>query len=453
MSYKDKLGEAKKLVDQAVVVLGDAEASAEDKEKAAKMFTDAKALRAEGVQLQELQMTAAELDKEWTIAQDAARKAVEDKQPPLDRDHERRQSPAEFKDWGEYLTSIWRTMHPDASIRGKRDLRLQRFQEHTVQEQVDEKGQKQLVESVGASGGFLVPTEFDATLRAVQNDRSLVRGRNPTIIRMRRRAVQIPVLDQTNTTAGTPCWYGGMSFYWAEEAASKTYTEPTFRQAELVAHKLIGYTRASDELLDDSAISLSDFLSGPMGMAGGVAWYEDFAFIQGTGAGQPLGVIPAGATITVPRAVAGTISFVDLTQMMENFLPTAGNGCWFMTQSAMRQIIELNGPAGNPSYIWQPNARDGIPGFILGLPVFWTEKCPLIGTSGDVILADWSYYLIGDRQSTTVETTQYDYWRYDQTSWRAVHRVDGQPWLSAPLTYQDGTTQVSPFVILGDVAT
>jgi regulation of enolase protein 1 (concanavalin A-like superfamily) len=33
-----------------------------------------------------------------------------------------------------------------------------------------------------------------------------------------------------------------------------------------------------------------------------------------------------------------------------------------------------------------------------------------------------------------------------------VHRVDGQPWLNAPLTYQDGTTQVSPFVTLTDHA-
>jgi hypothetical protein len=29
-----------------------------------------------------------------------------------------------------------------------------------------------------------------------------------------------------------------------------------------------------------------------------------------------------------------------------------------------------------------------------------------------------------------------------------VHRVDGRPWLSAPITYRDGVTTVSPFVIL-----
>jgi len=245
-----------------------------------------------------------------------------------------------------------------------------------------------------------------------------------------------------------------MQAYWAEEAAAKTSTEAQFRQIELVAHKLIMYTRASDELLDDSAISLSDFLTGPMGFAGCVTWFEDYAFLRGSGAGQPLGVITAvnRPTIVVARAAAGAIGFADLANMMENFLPS-GQGIWVITQSAMSELIQLNGPAGNPSYIWQPNARDGIPGNILGYPVIWSEKNPILGTQGDVLLADFRYYLIGDRQATTIESTEYDYWRYDQTSWRAVHRVDGQPWLSSPLRYQDGTTQVSPFVILGDVST
>ncbi len=33
-------------------------------------------------------------------------------------------------------------------------------------------------------------------------------------------------------------------------------------------------------------------------------------------------------------------------------------------------------------------------------------------------------------------------------TWRVVERVDGQPWIEKPITLQDGTTQVSPFVAL-----
>jgi len=243
-----------------------------------------------------------------------------------------------------------------------------------------------------------------------------------------------------------------MKFYWTEEGASKQNTDPEFRQINLVAHKLIGYTYASDELVDDAAISLGDFLAGPLGFVGGALWMEDYSFIAGTGAGQPLGIINAGATITVARTATNpAIQYGDLVNMLEAFLPN-GRGVWVITQSAMSTLLTMNGPTGNPSYLWG-NAADGAPGTLLGHPVIWSEKASAEGSAGDVILADWRYYLIGDRQAATVESTQFDRWNYDQTSWRMVHRVDGQPWLSAPLTLQDGATQVSPFVILGAKST
>ena len=88
------------------------------------------------------------------------------------------------------------------------------------------------------------------------------------------------------------------------------------------------------------------------------------------------------------------------------------------------------------------------------MPVIFTEKTPVVGSAGDVLLADFRYYLIGDRQATTIESTPFtDKWIYDLTTWRVVHRVDGQPWLSAPITLTDGTLTVSPFVILGAKST
>lgn len=440
VTWRDKLGKAQALFAEAKGIITNAEADTEEKNKVEGLFEQARQLKADANRLKEIEEAAKALTVELAETEEAEQEQEQEPQQKANGN-----GPGQFKSWDGYLNAIYYHLHPKADVR-RSDPRLLPFREKRSEKVAET---KQMVESVGASGGFLVPTEFLPQLQAIQGEMSNVRGR-ATIIRMRRRAIQIPVLDQTGTTAGVPHWFGGMQFYWAEEAAEKTETEAEFRQVELVAHKLIGYTRASDELLDDSAISLTDFLSGPMGMAGGIAWMEDYAFYQGTGAGQPLGVINAAATINEGRNAVGAISFDDLADMMEDFLPT-GNGQWTITQSAMSELIQLTGPTGNPSYIWQPNARDGVPGYILGYPVVWSEKVPLIGTTGDVVLADWRYYLIGDRQATTLETTQYDYWRYDQTSWRAVHRVDGQPWLSAPLTYQDGTTQVSPFVILAGV--
>jgi HK97 family phage major capsid protein len=429
MDWKEKLAKSQELFATAKGILVNAEASAEEKEKVKLILEDAKAMKAEGVQLKEIELSALELDVMVEQVQQEAKVAG----------RVRENVGTEFKTFGEMLTAIqgWAKL-------GIKDDRLHWYSDKDGKVEAT----KDLIEAVGASGGFLVPTEFIEELYAVMAEDNFVRQR-ATIIPMRRRQVNIPVLDQTGTTANVPHWFGGMTFYWAEEATEKTESDPAFRQIEMVAHKLIGYTRAADELVEDAAISLDALLSGELGFVGGARWHEEYAFLNGTGAGMPLGVIPAPATITVARAADGAIGFADLANMMENFLPT-GQGVWIITQSAMADLIQLNGPAGNPSYIWQPNARDGVPGYLLGYPVIWCEKVPRIGTTGDVVLADWRYYLIGDRKAITVESTQFDRWRYDETSWRMVHRVDGQPWLSAPLTYQDGTTQVSPFVILGD---
>lgn len=417
-TYTDKVGASKALFEQARAILVNPEAPAEQKATVERMIFDAKALQTEAMQLKSI---------------DEAHGALLAANGGLDT-----VAPSGFRRLGEFLHAVWQV---GKGLPAHKSLRFIADKDDDGPEDL-----KTLSGATGAGGGFLVPPEFQTTLQGVIGEVALVRGR-ATVIPMRRRSVSIPVLDQTSTTAGIPHWFGGMRFYWAEEGELKTETTPSFRQMQLIARKLIGYTRSTDELLDDSAISLEAFFGSPLGFAGGVAWMEDYSFLQGTGAGQPLGVIPAPATYLQARVAAGAVGFQDLARMVEHFLPS-GRGVWFITQSAMAEIIQMAGPTAYPSYIWSTNAAAGIPGTILGMPVVWTEKLPVLGAKGDVVLADWRYYLIGDRQATTIESTKFDRWQYDETSWRVVHRVDGRPWLSAPITLQDGSTQVSPFVVL-----
>ena len=92
-----------------------------------------------------------------------------------------------------------------------------------------------------------------------------------------------------------------------------------------------------------------------------------------------------------------------------------------------------------------------MPNTLLGYPIIFSDKVPAISTTsnGDIGLYNFRYYVIGDRQRTTIESTQFEAWLTDRTTIRVVHRVGGRPWLSAPLTLRDGSFQQSPFVILG----
>jgi len=358
-----------------------------------------------------------------------------------------RDGPApQFKSMADFYTAVFYS-----TFRGRHHRALEPFydgEEPSSSAKTKESGwseTKDLIESVGASGGFLVPTEQRNELLQWTPELTAIRER-ATIIPMRRRAVQIPALDQTGTTAGQPHWWGGVLAKWTEEAQVKDESEPTFRQINLVAHKLVCYTECSDELLTDSAISLEGFLGAAFN--GVISWYQNHAFVNGTGAGQPQGIISAGATITVARAAAGAIALADVVSMVENFQGI--NPVWLASRQALSNLMLLNGPALNPSYVFMPSARDAMPHTLFGYPLIFSEMCPALGTAGDLILADWSKYLIGDREQVTVDSSKHYRFKNDLTAWRAVSRVDGQPWLSAPLTYSDGATQVSPFVILGD---
>jgi len=306
---------------------------------------------------------------------------------------------------------------------------------------------KDLTEAVGADGGFTVIPEYRNQLMALTEFMRFVRSR-AMVIPMRARQITLPTLDQTGSTSGVANLYGGVIPKWTAEAASKEETQPAFRQMEIIAHKLICYTEASDELLADSAIGLETLLSTLFG--GAIANEEEWAFINGSGAGQPLGIVSAGCGVTIrhARAAAGAIGINDVFNLLSHFM--GQSPIWLAYQSTMPQILSMNGPAGNPSYVWIGNGRDAMPTTLMGFPVYFIENCSTLGNEGDLILADWSKYVIGDRQTTTVDASKHFRFQNDLTAWRAVHRVGGRPWLSAPLTLRDGTTEVSPFCLLND---
>mgnify|MGYP001168639250 CR=1 FL=1 len=436
MEIKEMLERAHKLFDDVRAILTNKAATAEDVAKAEAMIVEAKGLQARAAQVKEIETARDVLAAETKNVTQGA--------------------PSKFRSFGHYLIEVAKTgnrsyrgaIHP-ALVEMERAAKALSSGEPVTSGAAGWESKADMAEGVGATGGFLVPTEYRPELLGITPPPNSVRGR-ASIIPMRRRQVNIPVLNQANTTASVPHWYGGITANWTEEAEQKGKTDPTFKQISLTAHKLVCYTVASDELLDDEAIGLASFLGGPMGFRGAIEWHEEYAFLVGTGAGQPLGVVNAGATIAVAPAALIGFGIADVVNMLEAFLPGA-NGVWMLNQRHLSNLYGMVDPAG--FLIFVPNINDTAPGKLFGYPVVFTEKLPLPGTTGSVILCDWKYYLVGDRQGTTIESNNSELFRYDQTSWRAVHRVDGQPWLSAPLTLSDGSSQVSPFVQLSTKST
>jgi HK97 family phage major capsid protein len=302
-------------------------------------------------------------------------------------------------------------------------------------------------EDSGTVGGYLVPTEYVARLMAVAGEDAVVRPR-AYIQPMVAREQEIPALDQqTAPTAGNTSFYGGVQAIWTAEGGTFTKENANFKLIRLVAHKLAGYTLASNELQADSATALESLLMKLFG--GAIGWYEDSAFLSGDGVAKPLGVTQAPGTISVTRSAGGNdFDPADIGAMLKRLLPTSTRkAVWVMHPYLLPSLLALSvGTSGFQT--WVNNLRDAAPMTLLGLPVIFSEKMATAGTAGDVLLADFSYYVIGDRQSINIASSEHYAFLSGQTVWKFEERVDGQPWMKSAITLSDASSTVSPFVLL-----
>ena len=306
---------------------------------------------------------------------------------------------------------------------------------------------KALNENNGNDGGFLVPDEFRAELLRVPIEQSIIRQR-ARIIPMAGSTVQLPRIDETTHSGSI---YGGVVSYWGAEASTATAAQPTFGSFELKAKKLVGYTQASEELMSDSAIGLQQLLVQLFGDA--IRHQEEKAFIVGNGVGEPQGILNSDALISVSKETgqaASTILYENIVSMYSRMLPSShGNAIWVAIPSILPQLMSLAlnvGTGGSAVYV--TNASDGVPTTIFGRPVFFTEHCKSVGTVGDLLFVDASFYVIGDAQNLTIASSEHVAFASGQTTWRFTERLDGAGWINSAIVPENGASSISPFVAL-----
>jgi HK97 family phage major capsid protein len=321
----------------------------------------------------------------------------------------------------------------------------------------------------GQTGGYVVPPAFLEQLQYLQIENTFLRPRafkQP----MSTLTLTIPSLDMTTAqSAGTTPVLGGVKATWTAEAATRAESEPKFRQTELKAHELSFYAVASNTFLADQAVGLDSLLTQIFAWA--IGWYTEYAYLQGTGVGQPLGILNCPATLQVTRETASQLHMADVMAMYSKlYYMLRGNTdtvFWAAHPSCIPNILRFNDETASSTgvstgrFAWidhQQGMREAVPesggmgaqgfGTLLGHPLFITEKLPALGTTGCFCLIDGGKYVLGDRMDTAVDISPHVNFLTNQTVWRVVWRGDGQPWLNSSVTLADGTYTVSPFVTL-----
>ena len=301
-----------------------------------------------------------------------------------------------------------------------------------------------------SAGGFLIPETMRSEIYDLVLEQSVVRPR-ASVITMGAGKMVLPYVDQTTHVGSV---FGGMSFSRVKESTSVTPTEAKFGRVTLDPTKLMGTARVPNELWAD-APALSTWLMAALPR--GLAFFEDLDFLVGDGGGDgPLGVLNAGAKITITAETSQTASTIVVDNVLKIFarvLPQSmGSGVWLANPTCLPQLMTLSiavGTGGAP--VMLVNFANGPVPTLLNRPIIWTEKVPALGSAGCLSFMDFGFYLIGDRQALSVESSEHSRFANDETELKAIVRNDGRPWIQSAMTPVNGDT-LSPFVELGAVA-
>ena len=296
-----------------------------------------------------------------------------------------------------------------------------------------------------AAGGFLIPETMRSDILQLALETSIVRPR-ATVITMGSSTQLMPYVDSTTNVGSV---FGGMIFYWKPESGDLTATEAKFGRLRLEANKLTGLAAVPNELWSD-APALTSFLM--QAIPKGLSFYEDNAFINGSGVGEPLGFLESTALIAITKdggQVADTITSNNVLTMFSRMLPSSlESAIWIANQTTFKELMTLSisvGVGGVPVSLVDISAAPRMS--MLGRPLIISEKVPTLGDQGDLNFVDLAYYLIGDRQAVSLETSEHIYFLSDETALRVIERVDGRPWVQSAFTPLNGDT-VSPFVAI-----
>lgn len=314
---------------------------------------------------------------------------------------------------------------------------------------------KALSEGSDSAGGFTVPVDFQAELikktamlAAVRPLASVIQTNRDVVIFPR-----VPYKATASDDSGLKRYTSAGRLTWTGElpATSTTarITDQTFGQLEIKVNTAIASQLLSNDLIEDSAFDMAGYASDNLAEA--FALGEDYAFLQGSGVAQPMGLVTS-ATLAVagdspPLQLSGTSAAITTSgdahagvRMLDVFynLPAQyrRNAVWMLSSITLEMVENLVDGSKRPlisSLIGGANIGIGSPDMIKGRPIVVDEFMPDANAANafGVVLGDFKGYTIADRVQFSIQRYTELYVETNFTLLLARKRVGGlctQPW-------------------------
>lgn len=261
-----------------------------------------------------------------------------------------------------------------------------------------------LQEGVDADGGYLVPEEYDKRIIDILNEENIMRKLGTTITTSGQHKINIAATKPAAT--------------WIEEGGTLQFSDATFSQILLDAHKLHVAIKITEELLYDNAFNLESYIVNEFGRA--IANAEEDAFLNGDGTGKPLGLFAktGGGTVAGSASALKTDDLISLVYALKR--PYRKRASFIINDkniAALRQLKDNDG-----TYLWQASTQAGEPDTFLGYKLYTSQFAP----TNAIAFGDYSYYNIGDRGTRSWQELRELFAGNGMIAYVSKERVDGK---------------------------
>ncbi len=275
-----------------------------------------------------------------------------------------------------------------------------------------------------SGGGYLsAPMQFQATLIKEIDD----------IVFMRQICNVLPAITTADSLGSPSLDNDPDDSDWTSELATGDEDDTmSLGKRELKPHPLAKRIKVSKTLLRRSAIGVDDLVRSRLAYKNGIT--QEQAFLNGSGAAQPLGVFTASDNgISTSRDVSTDnttteMTFDGLKEVEYSLKQQYRKNCkWIFHRDGVKQLSKIKDGEGR--YIWQQSVVLGDPDTILKFPVMESEYAPNTFTTGLYvgILGDFNQYWIVDALTLTIQVLLELYATTNQNGYLSRMETDGMP--------------------------
>ena len=275
-----------------------------------------------------------------------------------------------------------------------------------------------MTEASAGGGGYVVPEQYDMDLQVLARLSSVA-------------LQECRIWNMTGDTLRIPAEGNAVTVDWASaEADPNNQSEPTFTEIALTTKRLGAYAIASNELLEDSAIDITGYLTEIFAEAEGQE--IDNQVFNGTTFTSDL----HGGCGTTMSGIAGisSLTFTTFSTAISKLEEIRAIGAKFYFNKAVAHYVRTMIDASNRLIYQFPTA--GNPGQIYGFPAVQVPKMTAAPTSGQqaFIFGNlYKGYAIGKRRGMTMSVNPYILMKENQTQFVCSSRWDGAVALSGAL--------------------